>query len=50
MPKAISSSLIAYRARIITAILSLSEIIPSLYSRYSKKGLVYITLASLSSQ
>jgi len=32
--------------RTITAILSLSEIIPSLCSRYTKEGLVYIILAS----
>ena len=46
MPKAISSSSIARRSRTITAILSLSKIIPSPYSRYAKKGLVYITLTS----
>jgi len=46
MPKA-SSSLYAQRyARTVAAILSLGEIIPSLYSHYAKEGLVYIALAS----
>jgi len=36
----------ARRSRTITAILSLGGIILSPYSRYAKKGLVYVTLAS----
>jgi len=50
IPKVISSSLTACRIRTIAAILSLSKIIPSLYSRYLKKGLVYITLVNPSSR
>jgi len=46
IPKAISSSLTAYRARTIAAILSLSKIIPSPYSRCLKEGLVYIALVN----
>jgi len=49
MPKAPSSSQAQRRARTIAAILSLSEIILSLYSRCLKKGLIYIMLANLSS-
>jgi hypothetical protein len=46
MPK-VTSSLQAYRrTRTVAAILSLSEIILSLCSRYTKEGLVYIALAS----
>jgi len=48
MPKAISSSLTARRVYTVTAILSLSKIILSPYSRYLKEGLVYIILANLS--
>jgi len=50
MPKVSSLSLTVCRARTIAAILSLSEIILSLCSRYLKEGLVYITLANLSLQ
>jgi len=46
MSKAISLSSIVWRARTIAAILSLSKIIPSPYSRYAKEGLVYIALVS----
>jgi len=46
MPKVISLLSIVWRAYTITAILSLSKIIPSPYSCYVKEGLVYITLAS----
>ena len=46
MPKVTFLSFTARRARTVAAILSLSKIILSLYSRYLKKGLVYITLAS----
>jgi len=46
MPKAPSSLQAQRHTHTIAAILSLSEIMPSLYSRYAKKGLVYITLAS----
>jgi len=46
MPKASSSSLFQRRARTVTAILSLGEIMPSLYSCCAKEGLVYIALAS----
>ena len=50
MPKVTSFSSTAHQSYTITVILSLSEIILSLYSCYAKKGLVYIALASLSSQ
>jgi len=50
MPKAISSSLTARRARTVAAILSLSEIMPSPCSYYLKEGLVYIALANPSLQ
>jgi len=46
MPKAISSSLTACRACTVATILSLSKIIPSLYSCYLKEGLVYVALAN----
>ena len=46
MPKA-SSSLQAQRyTRTVATILLLSEIMPSLYSRCAKAGLVYIALVS----
>ena len=48
IPKAPSSSLTAYYAYTVIVILSLNKIILSLYSRYLKKGLVYIALANLS--
>ena len=41
----IRSSISKRRARIVTVILSLSEVIPS-YDRYSKKKLVYVTIVS----
>jgi len=50
MPKAISLLSTVRRAHTVAAILSLSEIILSLCSCYSKKGLVYIMLVSPSSQ
>jgi len=50
IPKAISSSLTARHVRTVAAILSLSKIILSLYSRCLRKGLVYITLANPSLQ
>jgi len=50
MPKALPLSLTACRVRTIAAILSLSKIILSLYSRCLKEGLVYIVLASPSSR
>jgi len=40
------SSSIAHRSYTVAIILSLGRIMLSLYSRYAKKGLVYITLAS----
>jgi len=46
MPKVTSLSSIAYRARTITIVLLLGKIMLSPYSRYVKKRLVYITLAS----
>jgi len=46
MPKVTSFSSIARRACTIAIVLSLGKIILSLYSRYTKKGLVYIILAS----
>ena len=46
MPKVTSLSSTARRARTVTAILLLGKIMPSLYSRYAKEGLVYIILAS----
>jgi len=46
MPKVTSLSSIARRARTIAMVLLLGKIILSLCSRYAKKGLVYITLAS----
>jgi len=46
MPKVTSLSSIARRARTITVVLSLGEIILSPCSRCVKEGLVYITLAS----
>jgi len=41
-----SLSFIARRAYTIAAVLLLGKIMPSLYSYYTKEGLVYITLAS----
>jgi hypothetical protein len=41
-----SSSQAQYYARIIAAILLLSKVILSLYSYYTKEGLVYIALVS----
>ena len=46
MPKASSFLYTQRYTRTIATILSLGKIIPSLYSRYVKEGLVYITLAS----
>ena len=46
MPKVTSLSSTAYYARTISVILLLGKIILSLYSRYAKKGLVYIALVS----
>ena len=46
IPKAPSSLYAQYYTRTITAILLLSKIILSLYSRYIKEGLVYIALVS----
>jgi len=46
IPKASSSLYAQCYTRTIAAILSLSKIILSLYSRYIRKGLVYIALAS----
>ena len=46
MPKAISSLYTQRYAYTIATILSLGEIMLSLYSRYLKEGLVYIVLAS----
>jgi len=45
MPKASSSLYGQYYTRTITAILSLSKIILSLYSCYAKEGLVCVALA-----
>jgi len=50
MPKASSSSSFQRYARTMAAILSLGEVMPSPCSCYTKEGLVYITLASPSSQ
>jgi hypothetical protein len=50
MPKVSSSLHTQQRARTIAAILLLGKIILSLYSHCIKKGLVYITLASLLSR
>jgi len=50
MPKVISSLYAQRRAYTVAAILSLSKIILSPYSRCLKEGLVYITLANLSLQ
>jgi len=46
MPKVTSFSSIARYTRTITVMLSLGKVILSLYFRYAKKGLVYITLVS----
>jgi len=46
IPKASSFSQAQRHAHTITAILSLSKIMPSLYSRYAKVGLVCIVMAS----
>jgi len=46
MPSKVSKPSIAYWSRIIAVILSLGKIMPSLYSCYTKEGLVYIALAS----
>jgi len=46
MPKVTSLSSTARRACTIAVMLSLGEIILSLYSRYAKKGLIYIALVS----
>ena len=45
----IRSSASIRRARVVSTILSLSKVIPT-YSRYSKKKLVYIAIASPSSR
>jgi len=47
--KPLASSSIARQSYTIAAILSLSEIMPSLYSCCIKEGLVYVVLASPSS-
>jgi len=44
--KPLPSSSTARQSRTIAIILSLGGIMPSLYSYYTKEGLVYITLAS----
>jgi len=46
MPKASSSSSTLCRARTVSSILSLGKIMPSLYSRCAKEGLVCVMLAS----
>ena len=46
MPKVTSLSSTARRARTVAVVLSLGEIMPSLYSCCAKEGLVYIALAS----
>jgi len=50
IPKVTSLSSIARRARTIAVVLSLGEIILSLYSCYIKEGLIYIALVSPLSQ
>jgi hypothetical protein len=40
---------LAYCSKLIAVILLLSEIMPT-YSRYTEKGLVYVTIMALSSQ
>jgi len=46
MPKAPFSSSTAHWSYTVVTILSLNKVIPSLYSHYAKKELIYIALAS----